>query len=131
MSDNKFRQLLISGELKPEDLVGARDLIARAELVDRAMIGCKQAITFPLGTNEVQCYTFQDHAGEYEAWGKCSLNGEFVCYSNWGGNHEIGRCNLFQFASIFSAFDQPDFAQDLKRFCNKMANLAPTSPTKK
>ena len=50
--------------------------------------------------------------------------GTFVCWCNWGGNHEIGRINLNNFAEVFMAFESPDFAHDLKRFLKEQIEKA-------
>lgn len=117
---NKIANLLAAGEIQPADLVGANELIERANLVHAAMEQLSKKILFPLGTQSVTCYDYTDRAGEYSAWGNCNIYGDFTCCSNWGGDHVIGRCNLLSFDSIFNAFDKPEFSNDLERFLKSM-----------
>ena len=113
---NKLAKLIADGEIAVEDLANARKLIERAEFVKNGIEACKETIQFPLGKTTVECYSYMDLAGEYESWGTCTIDGEFICYCNWGGNHEIGRCNLLDYSEVFMAFENKEFAFDLKRF---------------
>ena len=112
----KLKELIATGEISVEEVKDARELIERAELVAQGIKACKKVMLFPLGTSSVDCYSYMDSAGEYEAWGVCTSDGTFTCFCNWGGNHEIGRCNLTSFEEVFKAFDNDEFASDLNRF---------------
>lgn len=113
---NKLAKLIARGEITPKDLVDANELIERIDLVKKGLQACKKNIVFPLGVNEVQCYSYTDSAGEYQAWGTCKSDGVFSCSTNWGGRHVIGSCNLLNFEEVFEAFENRDFASDLRRF---------------
>lgn len=113
---NKLTDLILKGEITVQELANANELIERAELVTKGINACKKTIVFPLGVNEVNCYSYMDSAGEYEAWGSCTLDGVFTCSCNWGGNHVIGKCNLTDFSEVFVAFENSDFAHNLRRF---------------
>ena len=115
----RLSELIASGEISPEELANATELLERVELVKKAIDSCKKNILFPLGTKEIQCYSFMDNAGEYEAWGKVNIDGYFTCSSNWGGNHEIGSCNLLDFKDVFLALDKEEFKDDLRKFLNQ------------
>lgn len=112
----KMTELIANGTLKAEDLLEARELIARAEFVEEAMEACKKNIVFSFAKDSVRCYDYMDNAGEYMSWGFCTKDGIFTCCCNWGGNHEIGSCDLKSFESVFMALDNEDFKADLKRF---------------
>lgn len=113
---NKLATLIARGEISIEELAKATELIDRAKLVTEGIEACKKTISFPFGCTEVDCYHYIDSAGEYESWGKCTINGLFICSSNWGGPHVIGRCNLTDYAEVFMAFENHEFENDLKRF---------------
>ncbi len=113
---NRLAGLIANGTITVEELANAQDLIERAKLVTQGLEACKKTLAFPLGVKEINCYSYIDSAGEYEAWGQCTIDGIFTCYCNWGGNHVIGRCNLANFAEVFTAFDNDEFASDLQRF---------------
>ena len=113
---NKLAKMIADGSISVEELSEATKLIERAELVVKGLEACKKTVLFPLGETEVSCYHYTDRAGEYSAWGHCTIHGTFICYCNWGGNHEIGRCNLLDFKDVFMAFENEEFAHDLKRF---------------
>ena len=115
---NKLANLISTGKITVEELANAKDLIERAQFVVTALEACQKNILFPIGVNEIPCYSFMDSAGEYEAWGSCTSDGTFTCSCNWGGNHVIGHCNLMNFAEVFMAFENEEFARDLKRFLN-------------
>ena len=103
-------------EITVEELANVSKLIERAKLVTKGVEACKRTLVFPFGTNEVNCYGYVDSAGEYESWGSCTIDGTFTCYNNWGGNHPSGRCNLCDSKDVFMAFENKEFAPDLKRF---------------
>ena len=115
---NKLANLISTGKITVEELANAKDLIERAQFVVTALEACQKNILFPIGVNEIPCYSFMDSAGEYEAWGSCTSDGTFTCSCNWGGNHVIGKCNLTNFEEVFMAFENEEFARDLKRFLN-------------
>ena len=123
---NRLAEMIAKGEISVEELATARDLISRAELVVAGIEACKKTIVFPLGETTVNCYQYTDNAGEYEAWGTCSSDGVFKCSCNWGGNHQIGSCNLLIFESVFMAFENRDFSHDLKRFLKRQIEKAET-----
>lgn len=116
---SKIEELIASGDISPEDLVEAEDLIERAKLVQEGLNACKQTISFPLGKKKVQCYfqncETEDNEG-YNVWGECDTDGEFICISNQNGKHIIGRCNLLDFEKTFMAFSNEKFARHLKKF---------------
>lgn len=115
---NNIAKLISTGEITVEDLSNANDLIERAQFVTAALEACRRNILFPLGVTEIACYSYMDSAGEYQSWGSCKSDGTFTCSCNWGGNHVIGCCNLMNFAEVFLAFENEEFARDLKRFLN-------------
>ena len=121
---NKLAKLIADGSITVEELASAKELIERAELVTKGIEACKKNLTFPLGTSRINCYYYMDTAGEYEAWGRCSIDGTFTCFCNWGGNHEIGSCNLTNFTEVFMAFENSEFAHDLHRFLIQQINKA-------
>ena len=109
-------ELIAKKEITVEGLSSAKALIERAELVTKGLQACKKTLMFPLGVDEINCYSYMDSAGEYEAWGKCTVDGTFTCYCNWGGNHLIGSCNLTNFSEVFMAFENSSFEHNLRRF---------------
>ena len=113
---NKLANLIANGEITVEELANAGELIERAELVSKGLKACKRTILFPFGTDEISCYSYMDSAGEYQSWGSCTKDGVFTCSCNWGGNHETGKCNLTNFTEVFMAFENDEFAHDLRRF---------------
>lgn len=113
---NNLARLIASGTITVSELAGAPELIARAQLITEGLEACKKTIMFPLGENEINCYSYMDRAGEYEAWGCCTIDGTFKCYCNWGGNHQIGQVNLLDPAAVFEAFENNEFSHDLQRF---------------
>lgn len=113
---NKLAELVANGTITVEELAKAQDLIYRAKVVTQGLEACKKNIAFPFGVKEIQCYSYTDSCGEYESRGICTIDGIFTCYSNWGGNHIIGKCNLTNFSEVFTAFDNNEFAADLQRF---------------
>ncbi len=113
---NKLATLIANGSITVEELASAHELIERAELVMKGIEACKKTLLFPVNTSSIDCYSYMDSAGEYQAWGKCSIDGTFTCYCNWGGPHEIGSCNLINFEEVFMAFENGEFAHDLRRF---------------
>lgn len=115
-STNKLAQYIANGFISVEDLANAEELIARAKLVTNALKACKNQIVFPMGTEEIKCYDYTDKAGEHHAWGMCNFNGDFLCYTTWGGEHLIGKVNLNNFSQVFMAFENEEFARDLNRF---------------
>ena len=113
---NKLAKLIANGEITVDELANAHELIERAQLVLKGLNACKSTIMFPLGITEVNCYSYTDFAGEYASWGTCNKDGLFTCFSNWGGNHVIGQCNLTNFTEVFMAFENAEFKHDLGRF---------------
>lgn len=113
---NKLANLIANGEITVEELANATELIERAELVTKGIEACKKTIVFSLGKKEIECYSYMDSAGEYQAWGSCTNDGVFTCSCNWGGNHVIGSCNLTDYKDVFMAFENSEFKHDLRRF---------------
>lgn len=113
---NKLVSLIANGEISVKELANAQELIERADLVKRGLDACMKTLVFPLGIKEIRCYSYMDSAGEYEAWGCCTREGIFACYSNWGGDHIIGTCDLTRFSNVFIAFENREFAENLRRF---------------
>lgn len=122
--NNKLSTLIANGALSVEELANANELIERAELVKKGIAACKQTLVFPLGTDEISCYDYTDGAGEYHSWGTCTSDGTFRCSCNWGGNHEIGSCNIIDFKDVFLAFDNEKLRSDLRRFLLEQIQLA-------
>ena len=92
----------------------------REKFVREGMKACRSTITFPLGENEAECYSYTDPKGNYSSWGNCTLDGDFVCFSDWGGIPLIGKCNLFDFSDIIKALEKKDkFSEDLERFLSQ------------
>ena len=120
----KIAEMISTGEISAEDLLNAKELIERAEFVKKGLAACKKTILFPFGVKEVQCYYYLDSAGEYKAWGVCSIDGNFTCFSNWGGEHKVGECNLTSFEKVFMAFENNELAHNLHRFLQKQIEQA-------
>ena len=120
----KLANLIANGTISVADLANASELIERAKLVTDGLKACTQTLLFPLGTEELHCFSYTDRAGEYSSWGTVSRDGTFTCWCNWGGNHEIGRVNLNKPAEVFVAFDNYEFASDLKRFLKEQIQKA-------
>ena len=116
---NKLATLIANGTIKVSELATAPELIDRAKLVIEATNACRKNILFPFGVNEVDCYSYTDRAGEYSAWGSVTRDGTFTCWCNWGGTHKIGSVNLLNSTDVFLAFENEEFAHDLKRFLNE------------
>lgn len=121
---NKLATLIANGDITVEELASAKELIERAELVTKGIEACKKTLVFPVGSSSIDCYSYTGTAGEYEAWGKCTADGMFTCSCNWGGDHVNGRCNLMNFAEVFMAFENREFANDLYRFLNQQIDEA-------
>lgn len=121
---NKIVEMIISGKITVAELEETPELIERAKFVTKAIAACKKTISFPLGTEKINCYSYMDSAGEYEAWGTCDIKGLFICSSNWGGSHVIGEVNLTNPEKVFLALDDEHFSHDLKRFLIKQIELA-------
>lgn len=113
---NNLAKLITDGKITVEDLANGAELIERAKFVKEGLEACKKTLKFPIGETTISCYSYMDSAGEYEAWGECTNAGVFTCSCNWGGNHQIGGCNLLDFKDVFLAFENSNFAPDLKRF---------------
>lgn len=120
----KLANLIANGTISVADLANASELIERAKLVTDGLKACTKTLLFPLGTEELHCFSYTDRAGEYSSWGTVSRDGTFTCWCNWGGNHEIGRVNLNKPAEVFVAFDNYEFASDLKRFLKEQIQKA-------
>lgn len=121
---NKLANLLINNEITAEELANIPELIERAKLVQDGTEACKKTFLFPLGVSSIECYSYKGIAGEYQAWGTCDISGNFICYTNWGGNHKIGECNLTNPAEVFLAFENSEFANDLRRFLQQQIDEA-------
>ncbi len=109
-------QMVANSTISVEELEKAPELIERARLVNQGIEACKKNLLFPWGVDKLNCYEYTDNAGEYSAWGTFNREGIFVCYCNWGGNHEIGRVNFNSPKEVFLAFENNDFQHDLTRF---------------
>ena len=120
----KLANLISNGTISVEELANAPALIERAKLVTDGLKACTKTLLFPLGTEELCCYSYTDRAGEYSAWGRVSRNGVFTIWCNWGGDHEVGRVNLNNPADVFMAFENEDFSWDLKRFLEEQIQKA-------
>ena len=121
---SKLAEMISNEEITVEELAGAKDLIARAEFVTKGIEACKKTLLFSLGETQIQCYSYTDSAGEYSAWGSCTNDGILKMSCNWGGNHQTGSCNLLIFKSVFLAFENEEFAYDLKRFLERQIEKA-------
>lgn len=113
---NKLANLVATGKITVEELSTAPELIERAQLVKDGISACNKTLHFPMGVTEINCYSYMDSAGEYEAWGTCDNNGNFTCSCNWGGDHIIGQVNILNSSDVFMAFENQEFSSDLKRF---------------
>ncbi len=120
----KLVSLIANGTISVADLANAPTLIERAKLVNDGIDACTKTLCFPFGKDEIQAYSYMDRAGEYESWGTVSHDGIFTCWCNWGGNHEIGRVNLLSANDVFMAFENSEFAADLKRFLSEQISKA-------
>lgn len=61
---NKLATLIAKGEITVEELVSAKELIERAELVTNGIKACRKTLMFPFGVSEINCYSYTDSAGE-------------------------------------------------------------------
>lgn len=123
--DNRLAEMIANNEISIQELAEAKELIEVAQFVEKGLEACKKVLMFPLGVDEISCYRYMDNAGEYEAWGRCLLDGTFYCYCNWGGNHEIGRCNLNNEKEVFlQLLNNKEFCNDLKKFLERMIKAA-------
>lgn len=120
----KLANLIANGTISVEDLANAPELIERAKLVTDGLKACSETLLFPLGKTELHCYAYTDRAGEYSSWGRVSRDGIFTCWCNWGGDHVNGRVNLNNPADVFMAFENEEFAHDLRRFLNEQIQKA-------
>ena len=120
----KLANLIADGTITVEDLANAPALIERAKLVTEGLKACSKTLLFPFGVETLNCFSYTDRAGEYSSWGSVARNGVFTCWCNWGGNHEIGRVNLCNPTAVFLAFENNEFASDLKRFLTEQIEKA-------
>ena len=109
-------EMISNGTISVDELANAPELIERARLVTSGLKACHETLLFPLGVEEIQCYCYTDFAGEYHSWGIVNRDGVLVLYSNWGGEHEIGRVNLNDSSDVFFALEKKDLRYDLTRF---------------
>ena len=112
----KLAEMIAKRIISVEELANAPELIERAQLVNEGLKACRSTLLFPFGTNELKCYDYTDRAGEYSSWGSVTIDGIFTCWCNWGGNHKIGEVNLNNPTEVFMAFENSEFAYDLKKF---------------
>lgn len=117
-------QMVASGEITVDELSQADKLIKRAKLVRIGLAACKRNLVFPLGETEIKCYDYFESLSEYESWGKCSITGNFVVYSNWNGQHKVGECNLTDFQSVFLSFENKEFSKEIERFLKQQIEMA-------
>lgn len=111
----KLAQMLANGEITIKDLSDASDLIQRAKLITDGIEACKKGIfLFPWGKNTIQVYEFS--GGESHHWATFTQDGELVFYTNWGGDHQTGRCNLNDVQSVYECFENNETKDDIKRF---------------
>ena len=113
---NGLVKMITDGVISVEELAAAPELIERAKLVKEGLAACMKNITFPFGKNEIPCFSYMDRAGEYESWGSVNRDGTLVIWSNWGGNHEVGRVNIFQPAQVFTALENQSLKCNLECF---------------
>lgn len=111
-----LQDLITDGYIGVEDLASAKELVDRAELVINGIEACKRTLAFPLGTSRIKCYAFADTAKEYESNGYLTADGTFTCYCNCGKHFSTHLCNLMNPKEVFMAFENREFADDLRRF---------------
>ena len=87
---NRIAAFISNDPIPIEELSLAKEIIQRDQLVKRAIEACKKTIYIPEGASEVNCYEYTENDGKYQSWGIYKNDGWFICYSNWGGDHEIG-----------------------------------------
>ena len=113
----KLAQMLACGEITIEDLADASGLIEQANLIDEGIKACKKGIfLFPWGKDTIQVYDFYGSGGESHHWATFDRSGELVFYSNWGGDHQTGRCNLNDIQSVYECFEKHETEGDISRF---------------
>lgn len=125
---NKVMAMIVSGETSIEEVAQLEELSKQAKFAQQAAKACKKTMLLPIGENKIKCYNYIDGAGEYEAWGECTHDGVFTCWCNWGGNHQIGHCNLLDSIEILMALQQDKFKSDLKRFLEEQITKAESMP---
>lgn len=113
---NKLVTLVSNGDITVEELASAEELIERADWVISGINACKQTLIFPIGVREINCYSFTHSDKGYKVWGNCTCDGMFTCFSNQGGNHVIGSCNLTNPIEVFMAFENSEFKDELRMF---------------
>ena len=121
----KLEKMNADGTISIDELASIPELIERAKLVQDGLSACQKTISFHLGQEEVEVYSYTGIGGEYESWGIVHRDGTFVCYCNWGGDHESGRVNLMNSSEVFLALGAGDsFSDDLKRFLREQIRKA-------
>ena len=114
-AENKLVKLIAEGKITVEELSQAERIIQMAELVKAAMDAIPKTVKIPLGADKVDCYQYW--SSDYEAYGIAHNDGTFECRSNWGGDHEEGRCNLLDSKEILLALVETNsFSSNLERF---------------
>ena len=119
---NTLAELIANGTITVEELASATELIERAKLVTEGVEACKKTISFPFGSTRINC--FKQMHGDADYWAECTVEGNFTAYSNWGGNHITGTCNLNNFENVFKSFENDDFAYIHKKFLQEQIRKA-------
>ena len=122
----KLTEMVDNGQISVQELCSVNELVELANLAAEGVEACKKTIVFPLGTTEVQCYSYIDRAGEYESWGSCRNDGIFECASSWGGPHIIGYVDITSYEEVFKALRNEEFRFDLERFLRIQIEKATT-----
>lgn len=119
MENNKIADLIVNGTITVEELSKADELIKLAQYTVEAVEACKKTIVFHVGETEIACIDYWDTAGEAHFWGKCKNDGTFTGYTNWGGDHALGTCNLTKFNDVFISLERGEMRYCLRTFLDQ------------
>ncbi len=124
MENNKIVDLIVNGTITVEELSKADELIKLAQFATEGVKACKKTLVFHFGEDEIPCLDYWDTAGEAHFWGTCKIDGTFTGYTNWGGNHALGQCNLTDFNEVFISLERGEMRYCLREFLNRQIEKA-------
>jgi hypothetical protein len=104
-------------------LKGLPEVIELVEFAEKGYEACKD-IRVPIGSEEFSIYEYQNHTGEYEAWGTVNHYGLLTLWTSWGGHHELGRLYLMSFEEILLGLADEEMGDALKRFLKERIRLS-------
>lgn len=98
-TNDKLEEIVLDGMVHLYELADTKRLMERMNLAKEGTEACK--FNFANLKDSTMCYDYTDRAGEYSAWGMVKPDGNFTVWSNWGGDHKVGSCNLFDYNDVF------------------------------